>query len=268
VAGLLELARRLAAGQALRRSLLLVAFTAEEVGLVGSGRYVSEPPVPLENTVTMINLDMIGRLSDDTLTVFGAESADSFEDLVRESANGLDLELSFAEGAFGPSDQTSFHAQGLPVLFFFTGTHSDYHTPEDDAGRIDADGTARVVHLVERVAQGLADDPDRPAVLRSEAPARVAAGQRGYGPYLGTVPAFGGPPVRGVRLQAVRTGSPAEHAGLRNDDVIVQFTGAPVANLEEFAALLFGARAGERVEIVFERDGQRVETWAVLGQRR
>jgi hypothetical protein len=268
IAGLLELARALASGDAPRRSVLFAAFTAEEVGLVGSGYYVGNPPVPLASTVTMINLDMIGRLADRQLTVFGAESADSFEDLVRDSADGIDLELSFAEGAFGPSDQTSFHAQGLPVLFFFTGTHSDYHTPEDDVDRVDAEGTARVVRLVERVVRGLADAPERPEVVRAEVPSRVAGGERGYGPYLGTVPAFGGPPVRGVRLQAVRAGSPAEHAGLRGQDVIVQFTGAPVANLEEFAALLFGARAGERVEIVFERDGQRVETSAILGQRR
>ena len=173
----------------------------------------------------------------------------------------------FSEGAFGPSDQTSFHARGLPVLFFFTGIHADYHTPDDDASRVDAEGEARVVGLVERVVRRLADAPERPEVVQARAPA-LADQARGYGPYLGTIPAFGGEPVRGVRLQAVRPGSPAAQAGLQAGDVIVEFTGAPVAGLEEFAALLYSSRAGERVEIVFERGGRRLEAWAVLGQRR
>jgi aminopeptidase YwaD len=244
-----------------------VAFTAEEVGLAGSAHYVAHPSVPLVDTVAMLNLDMIGRLEDAPVTVFGAESGEGLEELVRDGTSDLGAELSFATGAFAPSDQTSFHAQGVPVLFFFTGTHDDYHTPDDDPERVDPKGIALVAALVERVARRLADARERPLVVQAEAPSREP-GARGYGPYLGTVPAFGGAPVRGVRLQAVRSGSPAEQAGLRADDVIVEFADAPVVNLEEFAALLFGSRAGERVQIVAEREGQRIETWAVLGQRR
>jgi Zn-dependent M28 family amino/carboxypeptidase len=213
----------------------------------------------------MVNLDMIGRLGKAPITVFGAESGGGFEELVRGEAAELGFELSFTEGAFAPSDQTSFHAQGVPVLFFFSGTHSEYHTPDDDPERVDPEGIASIAALVERVVRRLADAAERPRVIQAEAPAR---GEGGYGPYLGTVPAFGGAPVRGVRLQAVRPGSPAEQAGLRADDVVVEFADAPVVNLEEFAALLFGLRAGERVEIVVERGGRRIQTWAVLGQRR
>jgi hypothetical protein len=266
-AGLLALARALAAGPPTRRSVVLVAFTAEEVGLAGSAHYVAHPEVPIADTVTMVNLDMIGRLEGAPITVFGAESGSGFEDLVRAEGAHLGSELSFAPGAFAPSDQTSFHAQGVPVLFFFSGTHDDYHTPDDDPSHVDPEGIAVIAALVEQVARRLADAPERPRVIQAEAPARGEAGA-GYGPYLGTVPAFGGAPVRGVRLQAVRPGSPAEQAGLRADDVIVEFADAPVVNLEEFAALLFGLRAGERVEIVVERGDQRIQTRAVLGQRR
>jgi hypothetical protein len=267
-AGLLALARALGARPPPARTVVLAGFTAEEVGLAGSARYVEDPPLPLADTVAMLNLDMIGRLEPgEALTVFGAESSPEFERLVLEEAQHVPLEVAFTEGAFAPSDQTSFHARGVPVLFFFSGTHPEYHTPDDDAPRVDAEGLARVVELVERVALRLAEARERPVLVQAPAPARTS-GEAGYGPYLGTVPAFGGAPVRGVRLQGVRAGSPAEQAGLRAGDVIVEFDDAPVANLEEFAALLFGSRAGERVEMVVERDGTRLEVWAVLGQRR
>jgi hypothetical protein len=267
VTGLLAVARALAAGPPLRRSVLFAAFSGEEMGLLGSAHYVEHPARPLADTVAMLNLDMVGRLSEGRLTVFGAETSPAFEPLVRAAGRDLPLAPEFAEGAFAPSDQTSFHAKGVPVLHFFSGTHPQYHTPDDDAALVNAEGIALVARLVAGTTAELANAAARPPVVLAAAP-RAAAGEGGYGPWLGTVPAFGGPPVRGVRLQAVRPGSPAEGAGLRAGDVIVEFAGAPVANLEEFAAILFGSRAGERVEIVVERAGGRVATSAVLGQRR
>jgi hypothetical protein len=284
-AGLLELARAFAAGPRPRRSLVLAAFTAEEAGLVGSARYVDALPadpeatsgtapgavttgVPPARSVAMLNLDMIGRLGEGGVTVFGAESSPGFPALVEEAATGLSLPVAFEAGATGPSDQTSFHAAGTPVLFFFTGTHAEYHTPRDDAGLVNAEGEAEVLRLVQRVARRLLDAGAAPAFAATPAAPPGAPTGRGYGPYLGTVPAFGGSPVQGVRLQAVRPGSPAELAGLRAGDVIVAFAGAPVRSLEEYAALLFNARAGEPVELVVEREGRRIPLLATLGQRR
>jgi hypothetical protein len=151
-AGLLALARALAAGPPTRRSIVLVAFTAEEVGLAGSAHYVAHPEVPVADTVAMVNLDMIGRLEGAPITVFGAESGRGFQDLVDSQGEHLGTEISFSQGAFAPSDQTSFHAQGVPVLFFFSGTHSEYHTPDDDPERVDVEGIATIAALVERVA--------------------------------------------------------------------------------------------------------------------
>ena len=270
-AGLLALARAFGASPPAARTLVLVAFTGEEAGLVGSAEYARDPAWPLADTITMINLDMIGRLRDRLITVFGAETSPVFRSLVGRASDESGLSAVFEEGATGPSDHTSFYAQGIPVLFFFTGTHPQYHTPDDDAALVDPSGQAAVIGAVYRTAAALLDAPRRPEP-RIEAPAGhgggPAASGPGYGPYLGTVPAFGGAPVRGVRLQAVRPGSPAELAGLRGGDVIVAFDGVAVANLEEFSALLFGARAGQRVEIDLLRDGKPVHTTATLGQRR
>ncbi|HBZ71462.1 MAG TPA: aminopeptidase, partial [Deltaproteobacteria bacterium] len=269
-AGLLALARAFAAEKPPPRTLVVVAFTGEEAGLVGSSEYVRNPAWPLAETIAMVNLDMIGRLRDQRVTVFGADTSPAFQSLVSRAAAGLELTPSFEDGAFGPSDQTSFYAQGVPVLFFFTGTHPQYHTPDDQAALVNAAGEAQVLRLVYRTVAALLAAPERPGVIAAAQPPHAAGPGPGpgYGPYLGTIPEFGGPPVRGVRIQGVRAGSPAEAAGLRGGDVIVEFDGAAVANLEDFSALLFTARPGQRVEIEAMRDGVRIRTTATLGQRR
>ncbi len=265
-AGLLELARAFGAAPPTRRTLILVAFTGEETGLIGSREYLKNPVVPIEDTVAMLNLDMVGRLRDGKLVVFGVETSPAFPPLVRRAAAGAPLEVSLTEGGYSPSDQTSFYAKDVPVLFFFTGSHGEYHTPDDDSQLINAEGEIEVLGVVYRVARALLDAPARPQLVAGAAPA--GGGGRGYGPYLGTVPDFAGESGRGVLLQGVRPESPAATAGLRAGDRLVAFDGAPIANLAEFAALLFSARPGQRVEIVAIRDGQRIVTQATLGQRR
>jgi Peptidase family M28/PDZ domain/PA domain len=271
-AGLLSLARAFgAATPPPPRTLVLVAFTGEEAGLVGSNEYVRDPAWPLADTIAMVNLDMIGRLRRQRVTVFGADTSPAFESLVNQAAGDLGLTPSFENGAFGPSDQTSFYVKGVPVLFFFTGNHPQYHTPDDRALLVNAAGEAQVLRVVYRTVAALLAVPQRPVALAHAQPSHAAGAAQpgpGYGPYLGTIPEFGGPPVRGVRIQGVRSGSPAEAAGLRGGDVIVGFDGATVGNLEEFSALLFAARPGQQVEIEAVRDGIRIRSTATLGQRR
>jgi hypothetical protein len=149
-AALLELARRLAPrAAALRRSLLFASFGAEEVGLFGSRHFVGSPPVPLARVAAMVNLDMIGRLRDE-LQVHGVGTSPAWRPLL-ERSNVDGLKLRMHESGWAPSDHAPFHAAGLPVLFFFTGVHGDYHRPSDTAGRVDARGVDRIVGLVERL---------------------------------------------------------------------------------------------------------------------
>ena len=142
-AGLLELARAFAAQPRPRRSLVLVAFSGEEAGLAGSREYAAAPPIPIASTVAMVNLDMIGRLREGWLYIFGTETSPDFPKLVRRAADAARIGVNLSQGAFSPSDQTSFLAQGVPVLFFFTGTHSAYHTPDDDAAADQQRGRGR-----------------------------------------------------------------------------------------------------------------------------
>ena len=200
------------------------------------------------------------------LVVFGTETASGFDELVRSAAEGVPVSVKTGRGGYAASDQTSFSTRDVPVLFFFTGIHGEYHTPDDDAVLVDAEGESEVLRVVYRVARALLDADGRPELIAREP--HGGGGGQGYGPYLGTVPNFTDGPGRGVLLQGVRPGSPAAAAGLRRDDRIITFDGAPVANLEEYAALLFASQPGQRVEIVVERAGARFGVEAILGQRR
>jgi hypothetical protein len=265
-AALVALARAFAAGPRPARSLLFAGFTAEEAGLVGSAKYVEalEPG----SVVAMVNLDMIGRLGEGAVTVFGAETAAELSERVRRSARRRGVTLAFEEGAHGPSDHASFLAAGIPSLFFTTGAHEDYHSPDDRAEALDTAGAERVLALTADVVHDLANAPRAPVYVGPAAPSpSPQRGEGGYGPYLGTVPAFGAEGVAGAKLAAIRTGSPAERAGLRPGDVIVEFAGSQVTSLEDFAVLLMAQREGARVRIVVRRGGERVATEAVLGRR-
>ncbi len=271
-----EVARRLAAGPAPARPVLFIAFSGEERGLLGSAHYVASPTVPLEGAVAMINMDMVGRLRDNTLTVYGMATADEWEPLLeRVNAERADpFTLSLLPDGFGPSDHSSFYGAGIPVLHAFTNTHSEYHRPEDDWQTLDGAGLARIASFVGEVAGELAGAGDRTAVALT---ARAGVGQpaaaggdapgRGYGPYFGSIPDMA-PTDYGVRLSGVREGSPAERAGLRAGDVLVAFGGAEVADLYGFTYALRDRRPGDRVEVVVLRDGQRLTFYAVLGERR
>ncbi len=273
-AGILDIARRLMEGPRLARSVLFIAFTGEEKGLWGSARFVAEPTVDLGKAVAMLNLDMIGRLTENTVTVYGTGTAQEWE-TVANAANAklaVPLKLAFSPDGYGPSDHASFVASGIPALHFFTNTHTDYHRPTDDWEKIDADGLERISELVAGIAGRLAGTPGAVAAsltrVRQDRPAAPAAGDasRGYGPYFGTIPDMT-PRDFGLRITGVREGSPAERAGLRAGDVIVEFDGKPVADIYAYTYALRDKKPGDAVKVVVERDGARFTFNAVLGER-
>ena len=344
-AGLLELARLFSRERALtRRTVVFVAFGGEEEGLIGSSHYVQNPARPLEQTVAMLNMDMIGRLRERVLNVGGVGTAAEWRKIVEEANKGYDVKLdpsltgasadtARSEGAadekdakkkeakegdkkgeagarevgdttarsprpgepatisiagsngrpvltatpvelfalrlnedgYGPSDHSSFYARRVPVLFFFTGSHEDYHKPSDTADRVNYEGEARVLQFVREIVYQLQASEQRPtyAVAKSEASARST----GFKVSLGTVPSYGDS-TDGLKLDAVREGSPAAAAGLRAGDKIVKLAGRDVRNVYDYTQALSEMKAGQEYDVEVLRDGQRLSMKITPAARR
>jgi hypothetical protein len=270
IAALIQVAARLAASPP-ARTVVFIAFSGEELGLLGSAYYVKEPIYPLAGTLAMINLDMVGRLRAGRLIVYGAKTAKEFPPLL-DSLNwyaGLDLK---AQGdGYGPSDQSSFYAAKRPVLHLFTDLHEDYHRTTDDWDKINVDGLKRVADFALGLVTALANRRaplaymDVPASLPPQTSA-TAATSPGYGAYLGTVPDMTGAPG-GVRLVGVRAGSPAEKAGLRGDDIITKIGATETPDLQAMTEALRSHRPGETVDIVVRRGSAVTTLRATLGTR-
>lgn len=268
-AAVLGLARAFADAGGTPRTLVFVAFAGEELGLLGSSHYVGHPTVPMERTVLMVNLDMVGRLRGRTLYVGGVDSGTGLRALVQAAGAGEGLRLMLHADPFAPSDHTAFAGARRPVLFLFTGAHADYHRPSDTWEKIDAPGLRAVAAFAARVVAAVAAQPAAPTWVEVKMPPAPAGGRaRGYGPLFGVVPAFGDAAGAGVKIGGMRPGSPAEQAGVRPGDVLVRFAGVRVATLQDFVFALRGRRAGDRVEVTVLRDGVEHHLEAVLQERR
>ena len=270
-AAVLELAR-LFARTPTKRSLLFATFSGEEMGLLGSTYFVSNSPLPLDSAVAMINFDMVGRLRDDKLIVYGVATATELP-AVLDSANSRvswwrgPLRITAVGDGYGPSDHSSFYARNIPVLHFFTDLHEDYHNAGDVVGKINAAGEAHVIDVAERVIRSLADRPSRLTFVRSSAPPAMAGSSRGSDVYLGSIPDMSNNGGQGLRLTGVRAGSPAEAAGLAAGDVIVEFDGRAVKDLYDFSDALYSHHPGDSVAVVVLRNGDRKEFMVRLGKR-
>jgi Peptidase family M28/PDZ domain len=269
IAALIQVAARLAASPP-ARTVVFIAFSGEELGLLGSAYYVKQPIYPLTQTLAMVNLDMVGRLRNGRLIVFGARSAEEFPALL-DSLNwyaGFDLK---AQGdGYGPSDHSSFYAAKRPVLHVFTDLHEDYHRTTDDWQKVNYDGLKRVADFTLGLVTALADRT-RPLTfidLPTVAPQaiRPGSGPPGYGAYLGTVPDMTGAPG-GVRLVGVRAGSPAEKAGLRGDDIITRIGSKETPDLQAMTDALRSHKPGDTVEILVRRGPAVTTLRATLGER-
>lgn len=292
---LLELARIFSqSGARPRRTLVFIAFGGEEEGLLGSGFYVRNPSVPLAQTVAMINMDMIGRLKDGRLIVGGAGTAAEWRSLIEETNTKLRLtltggaesgdrkgEMPVVTGAngrvmatasaaprftlalnddgFGPSDHSSFYAQKIPVLFFFTGTHEDYHKPSDTAERINYEGQARIIGFVRDIVEAIDANASRPVYALARSSSSGGDGRSaGFRVYLGTVPSYV-ETTDGLRLDAVREDSPAARAGLRAGDRITRLAGREVRNVYDYTYILAEMRAGQEYDVEVVREGNALQ---------
>lgn len=261
---LMELARRFAArDKPLPRRLVFIAFSGEERGLLGSIYYVKHPLVPLDKTVAMINMDMVGRLQDDKLTVFGTGTSPFWGGILEAAAKPEHLELSLKPEGFGPSDHSSFYAREIPVLHLFTGTHSDYHRPGDDWDKINYEGMSRVTDFVQELVQDVAEAKERPVYVQVQG--RASIERSGSRPYFGSIPDFSSD-ANGYAIQGVSPGSPADKAGVKGGDVIVELGGNKIGSLDDFDLALRKFSAGEDVEVVVRRKGEEVKLHVTLAQ--
>lgn len=260
---LIELARRLAAREKpLPRRVVFIAFTAEELGLIGSEKYVEQPVFPLQKTIAMYNMDMVGRL-DEKLTVFGIGTSPLFKDDVSQFAKTRELDLILKPDGFGPSDHSSFYARKIPVLHFFTGTHSDYHRPGDDWEKINLRGIQQVVGLIEDIVVNTAITEKRPEYL--EVKSRAQIDRSGSRPYFGSIPNFGSEDS-GYAISGTAPDSPASKAGLKAGDHIIKFGEHLISDLNDFDLALRDYSGGDEVDVVVRRDGAEVKLKVTLAK--
>ena len=268
VAAMLRAAERLAAGPRPARSVLFIAFTGEESGLLGSAHFVSEPTIE-GSFVAMINLDMVGRLGDGRVITYGVDTAEEWRTILDPAAARAGVPLAIRGEGYGPSDHTSFYRRDIPVLHFFTNTHADYHRPTDDWDKIDADGLENISSLVADVAAAVANRRPTALTLRRGAgqppppPGQMTTG----GTYLGSIPDFT-PVPRGVKISGVTPNSPAAAAGLQGGDVIVGMGTVDVADLQGLTDALRAHKPGQTVPVRVLRDGKELSLQVTLRARK
>jgi peptidase M28-like protein/PDZ domain-containing protein/PA domain-containing protein len=272
-AGVLELARLLVPrkGQ-LQRGILFADFAGEELGLLGSAEWVKEPTLPLDKAVAMINMDMIGRIKDEKVFIGGTGTGATFKDLLDEEKARFAFHVEYSTSGYAASDHTSFVGKKIPVLFFFSGLHSDYHKPSDTWDKINAPDATKLLDFIDDVALKIDSASERVAfvTVKEEQPSGHAAsggGGSGYGPYFGSVPDFG-QEEDGVKFSDVRPGSPAAKAGFKAGDVLVQFGDKPIHNLYDFTDALRRSKVGDVVNVQVMRDGKPVRAPVKLEQRK
>jgi Tol biopolymer transport system component len=250
------------------RTVVFTLFSGEERGLAGSGYFVQHPPFAIDRVVAMVNLDMVGALRDEKVTVFGTDSAPEWKSIVDAANKPVKLVLTETGDGYGPSDQTSFYAVRIPVIHLFTGAHERYHSPEDVADAINFAGAARVASLTANIVASL-QHGETPHYARAASAPAMEGDSRGYGAYLGTVPDYSAMDATtgGVLLSDVRPGSPAERAGVRGGDRVVEIGGTRIENLYDMTYALQDHKPGDTVDIIVVRKAERVTLRATLGSR-
>ncbi len=273
--GVLTLARWFSGQPKQKRGILFMTFAGEELGLLGSSYYVNHPVLPLENAVAMINMDMIGRIRNGKVFVGGLGTGTTLKQALDHVMPKYHFQMDASElGGYGSSDHTSFTTKQIPVLFFFSGLHGDYHRPSDTWDKIDGESAVKLLRAVADITDELASDEGRPKYVRVEPKNPHAGGTpsssgggSGYGPDFGSIPDFAEPPT-GVRFADIRAGSPADKAGLKGGDILIEFDGKKIGNLYDFTYALRSKRPGDEVTVVVLRDGKPMTAKVLLRQRK
>ncbi|MFK8110827.1 MAG: M28 family peptidase [Rubripirellula sp.] len=249
------------AGVASHRRVVFIAFTGEERGLLGSKHYVRNPRFPLDSTTAMVNLDMVGRLRDNELTVYGTGSGEGLEALVERVNQVQKFKLFKVATGYGPSDHQSFYEVGIPVLFFFTGLHNDYHRPSDDFDKIDFGGLTRITDTVSSVTLDLAIRQDRPKYIQTDKKVQI---RRQMTAFMGVSLSVQGPHV--VISEVVADG-PGENGGLMKGDKLVKAASQPIQQPTDVLELMRRKSPGDELKVQLIRDGESMDLTIRLGSR-
>ncbi len=258
---LLEAARQLALlakklpPETPRRTLVFIAFSGEERGLLGSQHYVEHPRFELENTVAMLNMDMVGRLTNNDLTIYGTGTAKEFDDMITQANDSLAFTIQRLPEGMGPSDHQSFFQMNIPVLHFFTGLHNDYHRPSDDFDKINLSGIERITDMVTVIANRLMTEPAKLTFVKVKgtanpqmsSPRRTVLGAR-----LKTN-------VSGVVVEKVLTSGLAVKAGIQAQDKILRINDEETTSRAELDRILKKLKRGDQVRILVERGSEKIE---------
>lgn len=268
VSVLLEVARELSQRSIqLHRDVIVVAFSGEESGVLGSAHLVqkwteaAKSNGQLKDVYAMLNMDMVGRMRDNRLQVLGAETAVEWKEIAQGVCDKQRVDCALSGDGYGPSDQTSFYAAGVPVLHFFTGTHTDYHKPSDTPDKINAAGAAQTGRICADITVAIAER-DKPLTFKAGIEGASSHGDlRSFNASLGTIPDYGGPGAgkKGVLLSGVRPGSAADKGGLRKGDVLIRLGKSEVGSVEDLMFVLNASKPGETVPAVVLREGKEVK---------
>ncbi|MBV6449090.1 M20/M25/M40 family metallo-hydrolase [Nitrosomonas sp.] len=269
IAVMLELARQIVPKWQPERTVIFAAFTGEEANLLGSKHYVrNNEQFPVGKAIAMLNLDTVGRLENNPVTVFGTGSARELVHIFRGASFVTGIPVNAVQDDFGSSDQAAFIQAGVPAIQLFASAHEDYHAPGDTADKIDTAGLVKVAAILKEATEYLANRIEPLTVTLSSAPtpAGSAEPKEKRKTSLGTVPDFSYQ-GEGVRIDNTLPSSPAQQAGLQQGDILIQLAGQPVSDLSSYAAILRSLKAGEKVELKYRRDDAVMETEVLLVER-
>jgi aminopeptidase YwaD len=260
VSEMIELAQKFAATPGShKRSIIFAAFTGEEEGLLGSKYFVENPPVDLSKVNVMINLDMVGRLRDSgSLQIGGVGTAEGLKDLVLSDSDSSLMHITYSEEGYGPSDHSSFYGKNIPVLFYTTGAHLDYHTPGDTWDKINYEGMVSVSDEIFSVARDLSNSAER-LKFKEAGPANTGDSRayRRRGPTLGIMPDFAGNVKNGLRADFVTPGRPAALGGMKKGDIIISINGKSVGNIQDYMFRMSQLKHGQTISVEVLRNNKK-----------
>jgi hypothetical protein len=258
VAALIQ-AGKILSSKKLKRSVVFVAFDGEESGLLGSGAFVKEPPVDIKKIILMLNFDMVGRFNDKTkyINVGGSGTFDNAEALLKKDSDTNSIKITFSPEGYGPSDHASFYSESIPVLYFSTGTHPDYHMPEDDTEKINIKGIQKIVDVSCILISDLANNLTKP-VFRESGPKTRSTHRSGLKVTLGIMPDFAAGDIKGLKVGGVNKGGPADKGGMLKGDIIIAINGKAVNSIYDYMERLKVLSSGQLVNVDVLRNNAKI----------